>query len=223
VRSLDQAIFSFTKIYSTSFRAQEPLTQVLSAEIILRNEVGILEKQREVLVLASEELKLKHERSARQKAIGIAQSMILRSTANSSASALLSSMIPTNQTTGSPPRAAGDAAKVTPAIWCDEAAKRFGILRPVAAADNWGTMKAPAYKQAWTAHRCDATVFPHIEVVTGAPAELSAPAQPPIKAVVPTSSTPASARSVVPFGYLKTIGRPRRKVTVSERGGGLCV
>jgi hypothetical protein len=47
-----------------------------STETILRQEIAVLEKQREVLRLSVEELKLSHERSARVKAIGIAQDMI---------------------------------------------------------------------------------------------------------------------------------------------------
>ena len=47
-----------------------------NTEALLQHEIAVLEKQKEALDLTAEELKLIHERSARRKAIGMAQSML---------------------------------------------------------------------------------------------------------------------------------------------------
>ena len=136
-----------------------------STETILRQEVTMLEKQREVLRLSVEELKLTHERSARVKAIGIAQDMIqqrgaqLRSKLHDSLrisqpppapkqqqqQQQQDSLDPQQRSTSSqllarsvPPPQAVDSASIPAAVkkWCEQAATVFSMTSPVAQHDG---------------------------------------------------------------------------------------
>lgn len=183
-----------------------------STEALLRQEVAILEKQREALDLASEELKLIHERSARRNAIDIAQSMI-------STQETQHSKFP------NAPVAATKPAPYNAQLWCARAAAQFGIYEPISISQRWGSMQDPAYQDAWTAHSCDAKAFGHpipansysTNTLKSAPIVESKSIPIISKPAVPTLQTNAQPSTAVAFSYLrddKTAAGSRRTITV---------
>jgi hypothetical protein len=218
----------------------------LTAESLLRQEVGLLEKQKDVLLLSVEELKLKHERAARRKAIDIAQAMIQRSAQQAPTPRSLTpvAVAPSKPLPPPAPPAHDSTAHTiaaTPEAWCRQAAAQFGIRAPVAVSQvhaqrnsRWGNMEGAAYREAWTAHGCDLRVFGTQQQHSTSTTPLLLPPPPPPR---PAPSETRTTVAVVPqkqkqpqqqlalggpaipssFSYLSdNSGRPRRRVTVNE-------
>jgi len=213
-----QALVSLIKLFSSSTAIEEdPIatTELFQdnafarlhdkpSSSLLRQEVAELEKQREALALTSEELKLIHERSARHKAIDVAESM-------------LSSQKPPTNTVLSSPILEPVSTSSKAHQWCTRAAAQFGINEPVSKSQRWGSMQLQAYQEAWIAHKCDSKVFGHaivnMEHITQTKSRTN-----------PISTRPHSIQrfspkstNAVAFSYLKDANAPdssRRTITV---------
>ena len=161
-----------------------------------------------MLVLTADELRLKHERSARKKAIGVAKSLMKHQGGLQSEEA-------------APNRPEGGALNSHLSSWCSRAARQFGLTGPVALAGKWGSMADSTYRQAWTTNNCDGFVFPkpkqnHAseQPAVVAVTEPETRHQPPqsLRASLPSSSMRAAVSQ--PFDYLSHGPGPRPVIKV---------
>ena len=190
----------------------------------------MLEQQREVLQLAAEELKLKHERSARHKAIDIANAMMLGGGSSATSKVPLqhayqsTAQQPSTKTSATITVVTTTSTSQKSLKWCIEAAEQFNITEPVGPSQGnsaWGSMKRIEYRTAWTAHSCDALAF--INHTTKRPSTMPSSVRP--HSMPMTSEAVATVPSVGSisdpgggtFTYLrKDRTSPRQKITVSR-------
>lgn len=219
-----QALISLIKLFSSSTVIKDDPVAIhdifkgeasarshdVPASHLLRQEVAELEKQREALKLASEELKLIHERSARRKAINIAESM------------MSSQKLPGITVSSSPLVAPVSSAPSKAHLWCTRAAAQFGIREPITNSQQWGSMLLQEYREAWKAHKCDSKVFGYTVVknitqtskVTPPKRSRTNPISTRPTSIQRLSAQPTSANS---FSYLKdasAFDSSRRTITV---------
>jgi hypothetical protein len=190
---------------------------MFSAESMLEKEIGLLEKQKEVLALNVEELKLMHEKKSRQRAIEQAESMILIAQRKPQTAGVVPPQVSRDEKQNGGDRMDQPREQA----WCKQAAAQFSIVPSTRGDHRWGTMSDPTYREAWTSHECDRFFLGADQPPPPSTQTQSTKSTRPtndgdlMQSMVAQVTTNLTSNA---FVYLNdNSGRPRRRVTVGQK------